>query len=145
MSPVIKTGDLVVDDRVSTTQAEHLKVGQIISFREAPGSQTIYTHRIVGIEHLGGTVSYITKGDANGSPDTALRPSSDVIGVFAFAVPRGGYFLNALHKPLALFLILVSPVLWFLAGPLYKRAGEMDQPASREPAASAGEAEADAL
>jgi signal peptidase len=145
MSPVIRTGDLIIDNPVTAAQAERLKVGQIVSFREAPGSQTIDTHRIAGIEHSGGTVSYITKGDANNAPDTAPRPSSDVIGVFSTAIPRGGYLLNALHKPLTLLLILVSPVLWFLAGPLYKWAGEMDQPASREPAASAGEAEADEL
>jgi signal peptidase len=144
MTPVIRTGDLIFDDPVTATQAEHLKVGQIISFRSAPGSQMVLTHRIVGIEHLGGTVSYITKGDANGAPDAVPRPASDVIGVFSTAIPRGGYLLNALHEPLVLGLLLASPVLWLLAGPLYKWAREMDEPVSREPAASAGEAEADA-
>ena len=65
-----------------------MKVGQIISFRSAPGSQMILTHRIVGIEHSGGTVSYITKGDANNAADSSPRPASDVIGVFSTAVPR---------------------------------------------------------
>ena len=143
MTPVIRTGDLIVDDSITASQAEHLQVGQIISFRSAPGSQMILTHRIVGIEHSGGTVSYITKGDANNAVDAAPRPSSDVIGVFSTAVPRGGYLLTALHKPLVLGLLLASPVLWLLAGPLYKWAREIDEPASREPAASAGEAEAD--
>jgi len=145
MSPVIRTGDLIFDSPVSATQAEHLQVGQIISFREAPGSQTIFTHRIVGIEGSGGTVSYITKGDANNAADTVPRPASDVIGVFSRAIPRGGYLLNALHQPLVLGLFLASPLLWLLAGPLYRWAREPDEPVSREPAASAaGEAEADA-
>ena len=144
MSPVIRTGDLIVDDPVTAAQAEHLQVGQIISFRDAPGSQTVFTHRIVGIEHSGGQVFYITKGDANNAADAALRPASDVIGVFSTDIRRGGYLLNALHDPLVLGLLLASPVLWLLAGPLYRWARESDEPASREPAASAGEAEADA-
>lgn len=144
MTPVIRTGDLVIDDQVSAAAADHLRVGQIISFREAPGSQTIITHRIVGIEHTGGTVSYVTKGDANNAPDAVSRPASDVVGVFSTAVPRGGYLLHALHQPLVLGLLLASPVLWLLAGPLYRWAREMDEPASREPAAPTGEAEAEA-
>jgi signal peptidase len=144
MAPVIRTGDLVVDDSVSATQAAHLHVGQIISVRDFPGSPTIITHRIVGIETKGGTVAYVTKGDVNNAPDAVPRPASDVIGVFRGAIPRGGYLLNALHQPLVLGLLLASPVLWFIAGPLYRLASEMDEPASQEPATTAGEAEADA-
>lgn len=144
MSPVIRTGDLIVDAPVSAAQAENLHVGQIISFRSAPGSTTVFTHRIVGIEHSAGQTFYITKGDANNAADTALRPASDVIGLFSFAIRRGGYLLTALHEPLVLGLLLASPVLWLFAGPLYAWAKEMDEPASQEPAASAGEAEANA-
>jgi len=138
MTPVIRTGDLVVDDHVTATQAAHLHVGQIISVRDTPGSQIIITHRIVGVEHSGGKVSYVTKGDANNAPDATLRPSSDVIGVFSTAIPRGGYVLNALHKPLVLGLLLASALLWFIAGPLFRLARKMDEPSSREPAASGG-------
>jgi signal peptidase len=130
---------------VSAIQAEHLHVGQITSFREGPGSPTIITHRIVGVTTLNGSVAYITKGDANQSADSVPRPASDVVGVFSYAVPRGGYILNALHQPLVLGLLLASPILWFLAGPLYKLARDMDEPdgsADQEPATPAGEAKA---
>jgi signal peptidase len=137
MAPVIHTGDLIIDDRVSTLRAEHLRVGQIVSVRDTPGSTTIVTHRIVGIKTTGGTVAYVTKGDANNAPDAALRPASDVIGVFRYLIPRGGYILNALHRPLVLGLLLASPVLWFIAGPLFKLARRMDEPASRQRAAPA--------
>ena len=80
MTPVIRTGDLVIDNPVTAEGASNLHVGQIISFRSAPGSSTIFTHRIVGVTTTGGTVSYITKGDANNAPDADPRPAKYVIG-----------------------------------------------------------------
>jgi signal peptidase len=143
MTPVIRTGDLIVDGPVTAAQAGHLHVGQIISVLEAPGSHTIITHRIVAVKVVDGAVGYVTKGDANNAPDTTLRRASDVIGVFRFAIPRGGYALSALHRPLVLGLLFASPVLWFLAGPLFRLARRMDEPDAREPAESAASAEAD--
>jgi signal peptidase len=128
MTPVIRTGDLIVDNPVTAAQARDLHVGQIISVREAPGSQAIITHRIIAVTVSQGAVNYVTKGDANNAPDTPLRPASDVIGVFRFAIPRGGYVLAALHRPLVLGLLLASPVLWFLAGPLFQLARRLDEP-----------------
>ena len=147
MTPVIKTGDLIVDNPVSASDAEHLRVGQIASFRDTPGSQTIITHRIIAVRATGAQISYITKGDANQSADSVPRPASDVVGVFDFAIPRGGYILNALHTPLVLGLLLASPILWFLAGPLFAYARKLDLAdgsAEQEPASDAGKAEADA-
>jgi signal peptidase len=126
MTPVIRTGDLIVDNPVTEAQARSLHAGQIISVREAPGSQVIITHRIVAVKVAHGTVSYVTKGDANNAPDTTLRPASDVVGVFRLAIPRGGYVLAALHRPIVLGLLLASTVLWFLAGPLFRLARRMD-------------------
>jgi signal peptidase len=143
MTPVIRTGDLIVDNPVTAAQARNLHAGQIISVREAPGSQAIITHRIVAVKVVDGAVGYVTKGDANNAPDTTLRRASDVIGVFRFAIPRGGYALSALHRPLVLGLLFASPVLWFLAGPLFRLARRMDEPDAREPAESAASAEAD--
>jgi signal peptidase len=139
MTPVIRTGDLIADNPVTPAQARNLHVGQIISVREAPGSRSIITHRIAAVKIANGAVSYITKGDENDAPDIPLRPASDVIGVFRFAIPRGGYVLSALHRPLALGLLLASPVLWFAAGPLFQLARRMDEPKDRKPAESAGE------
>jgi signal peptidase len=128
MTPVIRTGDLIVDSPVTPAQASSLQPGQIISVRETPGSQRIITHRIVAVKVVHGTVSYVTKGDANNAPDSTLRPAPDVVGVFRFAVPRGGYVLAALHRPLVLGLLLASPLLLLLAGPLFRLARKMDDP-----------------
>ena len=49
MTPVIDTGDLIIDNRVTSGEANHLRVGQIITFFDAPGSKMVLTHRIVRV------------------------------------------------------------------------------------------------
>jgi signal peptidase I len=127
MSPVIKTGDLIVDDQVSPAQARHLRPGQIISFLAAPGSTVVITHRIVAREVVHGAVEYTTKGDANNAPDTSLRPATDVVGLYVGSIRGGGYVLTALHRPLVPILLAISIALCFLAGPLFRLARQMDE------------------
>jgi signal peptidase len=116
MTPTIAVGDIVVDAPVTAAQASHFHVGQIISFRAAPGSPEIITHRIVAVRVTGGAVSYITKGDANNSADSTPRPASDVIGLYNFSIPRGGYVLVAMHTPRVIVMLLASALLWIVAG-----------------------------
>jgi signal peptidase len=122
MTPAIRTGDVIVDDQVTATQAAHLQVGQIVSFREAPGSTAIITHRIVAVQDHSGQVSYVTKGDANNAADTSPSPASDVVGVFSHDIPRGGYVLADLHHPIVVGLLTASIALCLLAGPLFRYA-----------------------
>ncbi|HUD37918.1 MAG TPA: signal peptidase I [Streptosporangiaceae bacterium] len=127
MTPVIDTGDVIIDKAVTASQARHLHVGQIISFRESPGSQVIITHRIIGVKVRKGNVSYYTKGDANQGPDGVLRPAKDIVGVFQHSIRDGGYVLSALHQPLIMGMLLVSIILFFLAGPLFRAARKLDK------------------
>jgi signal peptidase len=120
MTPTIAVGDVVVDAPVTAAQASHLQVGQIISFRAAPGSPEIITHRIVAVRVQDGAVSYITKGDANNSADSTPRPASDVIGLYRFSIPRGGYVLVAMHTPRVIGMLLTSALLWIVAGVLFR-------------------------
>ena len=119
MTGTISTGDLFVDDQLTASQARDLHAGQVITFREQPGSTTLITHRIVAVETIGGAVNYITKGDANNAADATPRPASDVVGLFSFAIPRGGYVLAALRQPKVIGLLLAAVVLFFLAGSLF--------------------------
>jgi signal peptidase len=127
MAPVIKTGDLIIDDSLGPAQSSRLRRGQIISFEAAPGSTLIITHRIVARVVADGKVFYRTKGDANNAPDAQLRPASDVVGLYVASVPRGGYVLSALHQPLMPILLAVSAALFFLAGPLFRLARDLDR------------------
>ena len=126
MSPAIKTGDLIFEDGLTGAQAEHLRAGQIVTFADPPCSQTTVTHRIVKVVHQGGGVLYRTKGDSNQSADPTLRPASAAIGRYVGKVPRGGYFLTNLHRPLVLALLLAAPLLWFVGEPLRRWAREDD-------------------
>jgi signal peptidase len=127
MSPGIRTGDLIVDDPVGAAAATRLHRGQVITFYDQPGSKTVITHRIVRVVHQNGQVLYQTKGDANDAPDATLRQASTVIGTYAWKVPRGGYFLTNLHRPIVFGLLLLAPILWLVAEPLRRWAREEDE------------------
>ncbi len=128
MTPVIDTGSLLIDGAVTPSQARHLHAGQIISFRESPGSQVIITHRIIGVKIHKGHVGYYTKGDANQGPDGVLRPARNVVGMFQHSIRDGGYILSALHQPFIMGMLLFSIILFFLAGPLFRMARRLDKP-----------------
>jgi signal peptidase len=127
MSPTINTGDVIIDNQVTPAEARHLHVGQVISFREAPGSPVIITHRIVGIKVKKSRVGYYTKGDANQGQDLVLRPAKNVVGVYQYSIRDGGYLLSALHQPLIIGLLLVSVILFFAAPPLFRMARKLDK------------------
>jgi len=128
MTGTINTGDLFVDDQLTATQVQQLHPGQVITFREQPGSTTLITHRIVAVETIGGAVNYVTKGDANNAADATPRPASDVVGLYRFSIPRGAYVLAALRQPKVIGMLLGSVVLFFLAGSLFSAAnGRKDQ------------------
>lgn len=129
MAPIIDTGDLIVDDKLTPLQAASLRPGQIISFRPAADRPQIFTHRIVAVEVApDGSVAYLTKGDANDSRDDRATPSTNIVGLYHSRVPAGGYVLAALHRPQVLGLLLASPLLWLLSGSLWSWARDTDEP-----------------
>ncbi|MEA2827132.1 MAG: signal peptidase [Actinomycetota bacterium] len=129
MAPVINTGDLVVDNKLTPAQAAGLQPGQIISFHPTAGSPQIFTHRIVAVEVTPeGSVSYVTKGDANDSRDSDAIASTNIVGLYHSRIPAGGYVLAALHRPMVLGLLIASPLLWLLSGSLFAWAREEEEP-----------------
>ena len=123
MSPVIRTGDLVIDRPVTSAQASSLHVGQVITFESRPGSSRLFTHRIVAVSHLtDGSVAYTTKGDANDAPDANPVPAADVVGTYYTKIPAGGYVLADLRRPSFLLTLLLVPGLIALAVSLFRRA-----------------------
>jgi signal peptidase len=107
-------GDAVVMRHI--TDASQLRVGQVASFWPV-GSDTLVTHRIIGVRSLpvlrqdeatGRMVPtldpatnapverpyILTKGDANPSPDPNATPLSQVRGVVLGVHPRWGFVLD---------------------------------------------------
>jgi signal peptidase len=130
MTPTFDTGDLIVDKAISTTAAEHLHKGQIITFTSTPttanGSSLVITHRIYAVVTgpvVAGvkTVSYRTKGDANNAPDQGLIAPSAILGVYQQRVPFGGYVLSTLHQPITFVILIMIPVLYLVVEEVRRR------------------------
>ncbi len=128
MEPKIAIGSIVIVDRAAHSPA----VGAIVSFREPDGS--VVTHRIVGIQ--GG--QFVTRGDANRSPDSIHRPATSIYGTVVLSVPYAGYVVHALQQPAAFLLLLLGSGGLIVLGALRTIYGEVIRLAHREEATNEG-------
>jgi len=80
MSPVIRTGDVVV---ASSSDGESLGVGTVVMF-EDPSQPGYVTHRIVEVNEDG---TYTTQGDANPGVDSTPLSPEQVVGTGRILVP----------------------------------------------------------
>ncbi len=96
MEPNISRGDMVLVEK--SKDYEHIQEGDILVYRH---SNMVVVHRVVEVSGDGGTYSYHTKGDANGSPDVWQVDQSDVIGVARGKIVKFGFptlWLNELFN-----------------------------------------------
>lgn len=117
MAPTIPTGSIVFYKKV---KAADVKVGDIIVFNKPGATNEKVTHRVYQIKTGPTGRYYITKGDANGTPDDWQVPAVGVGWVSAFHVPTVGYALVYLQSTLARLLLLVIPALLLGAITLYE-------------------------
>ena len=103
MHPSIKTGSIIF-----VTPAEEYLVDDIITFRRSE-FETPTTHRIVEIKKTEGTLSYVTKGDANEVRDMEEVGEEHVMGLVRFQVPYIGHAITFAREPLGFFLLIVIP------------------------------------
>lgn len=92
MYPNINPGDIVVVENKNKTS---LNKNDIITFK---ANNTIITHRIVDIKDS----TYITKGDNNDVIDPFTINYDDVLGKVIFKIPKIGYLLEFLSRPLVM-------------------------------------------
>ena len=92
MEPAYKTGSLIY---VKEVDASALAVGDVITYRL--DSDTVATHRIVGVTQEDGETAYRTKGDANEIEDGSSVKAGQVIGSPVFTIPHLGYFVTYLQ------------------------------------------------
>jgi len=126
MTPTFDPGDLIVDAPVSPSAAQHLRRGQVITFRSAQyllnGAPILVTHRIQRVESTASGVEYQTKGDANNVADAGLVTPAEVVGLYqGWRVPAGAYVLNALHHRLTFVVLAVLLVAVLGAGEFRRR------------------------
>ena len=97
MVPVIDPGDGVL---VAPVQTDAIKVGEIIEYRSTKENINI-VHRVIAITGNASNMFFITKGDANGSPDSDPVSPQAVIGREIFVIPKIGWISIAVKKLLS--------------------------------------------
>ena len=108
MSPTIPTGSLVLYERVSAAKVHQ---GQVILYNE-PGNPSItITHRVVKVVNDPSGRFFITKGDANGTPDPWHVKANGVGWVVSGHVPYLGYAMVYLESTPARLLLVTLPAL----------------------------------
>jgi signal peptidase len=96
MSPEFETGDAVLVSMMHGSSASDLEVGDVITFRPVSDGSILISHRIVEeLVNSSGRSFYVTKGDANRSPDTELVSLDRVVGRVDMRLPYMGRLLVA--------------------------------------------------
>lgn len=108
MAPTIPTGSVVFYRHI---QASDVKVGDIIVFSEPDDPGVKVTHRVYQVVNAPSGRYFITKGDANGVPDSWRVPGVGTGWLAVWHVPEVGYLLADLQSTAARFLLLVIPAL----------------------------------
>ena len=108
MSPTIPTGSIVFYTKIPSAK---VKVGDVIVFSKPGDSTEKVTHRVYQIGHSATGEYFITKGDANGTPDDWRVPAVGTGWIARFHVPAIGYALVYLQSTLARLLLLVIPAI----------------------------------
>ncbi|MDP9227747.1 MAG: signal peptidase I [Actinomycetota bacterium] len=108
MTPAIRTGDVIVSERIPPVEAE---VGDIVTFKDPAGGDDLITHRARVIERQGERIDFITRGDANNSFEHWSVPVSGEIGRTAYRIPALGYPLSAIGSVLGQVGLIAVPAL----------------------------------
>lgn len=119
MDPALPVGSVIY-----TVQQPSYKIGDVISFKD--GKRTI-THRIADVKIDGENISYVTKGDANKTPDTIPVLKSQVLGkevLHAFHVGKLIYFLKTIP---GFLLLIILPSLLFIGAELWSIKKEFEK------------------
>jgi signal peptidase I len=109
MTPTLRVGDVVVDERISPADA---KVGDVVTFRDPEGSHKLITHRVRRLRiSRDGTVSFVTKGDNSNAVQHWTVPASGSIGLVRLRIPMLGYAVWWTRQPLGRLVFVIIPAL----------------------------------
>ncbi len=111
MRPALQPGDMIISREVDS---EDIQVGEIVTFKV--NNSTIVTHRVVEVVEKNNKNFFRTKGDANNVEDNNLVSSQDLLGVFLFNIPKGGYIANFIRTPKGFGIVILLPISLLLLG-----------------------------
>jgi len=102
MEPALPLGGVVF---IKPVEPADIGPGSIIAYRSG---EPLITHRVVDVI-AESELSFITKGDANESPDLSPVPAASVVGRVVFDVPYLGYLAAFVKTPLGFLLAIILP------------------------------------
>jgi signal peptidase I len=117
MSPTIPTGSIVFYTKIP---AGKVKVGDVIVFSKPGDPSEKVTHRVYKIGQSATGPYFITKGDANASPDDWRIPAAGTGWLARAHLPSVGYALVWMQSTIARLLLLVIPAILLGAITLYE-------------------------
>lgn len=115
MEPGIRVGGVVLVKKNIDTR--DLTEGDVITFMtpNQTGQSSYTTHRVTEVAYEDDVRSFMTKGDANESPDSWVVPAGSVMGREVLSVPFLGYGIRYIKSPLGFMAVIVLPALLIIA------------------------------
>ena len=111
MEPSYPVGSVIY---YKSSPYSEIQVGDTITYSVGDDSKSVVTHRVFAIDDA--TKSFVTKGDANASPDINPIPYKNVKGeVIEYHLPYAGHFVQYVQNFFvigAVFLILLAKLLF---------------------------------
>jgi signal peptidase I len=111
MTPHVRVGDVVID---RGTSPRRVHVGDVITFVDPTGKPKTITHRIIAVIPSGKRVLFTTKGDANSNVERFTMPAEGRVGLVLYRVPRVGYVLLWVRRPIGRVVLIALPALVLL-------------------------------
>ncbi len=104
MEPAIKTGSVAVIQPMND-----YKKDDVITFRDLEKPKVTTTHRIFEVKSDDGRITYISKGDANKSPDMGSVSKAQILGKVILAIPFLGYPIDFAKTREGLIILIIIP------------------------------------
>ena len=125
MEPALGTGDVTVVQRIGPLEA---RPGDIVTFRDPANQDRLVTHRVRSMRVRGGSVAFVTRGDANNVSERWAVSTTGEISRVVYRIPELGRVLvlartNSLPMllfglALAALLVLELMAIWRPSGPV---------------------------
>ena len=112
MGEAVPMGAAVILDRVAPSD---LAVGDVVTLQSGP-TRAIFTHRIIRIAELDGSLVLDTQGDANVTADPSLTSVDAVMGRVGLSIPYAGYLLTLYSAPSGIIFVVSLGMVLLLLG-----------------------------
>lgn len=123
MSPAVPAGSLIIIHNDPLTQ---LKIGDIVTYKNPQNLSQTITHRVVEQKNQGNIPGFVTKGDANATPDRPIV-GGHIVGRVIWSVPSAGRVLAIMHSWPAIILFVILPGIIVIIYELKRLVGVLTQ------------------